>query len=86
MKGKNKQIWIDQGYQIVAENGFGTINIESMASAINFNKSSFYYYFGDIDTFESELLDSHIIRAKAFAKKADQCQNILNSMIQFGNQ
>ena len=81
MKGKNKQAWIETGYQMVAENGFAGVNIESLSRALNKNKSSFYHYFGEWELFEEQLLEHHLNLAKQFASEASHCQNIIPDMV-----
>ena len=81
MKGKNRDSWIDVGYQSVAQKGFRSINIESLSRALKKNKSSFYHYFGSLKSYEAELLNHHLLEAKAFAKKANECSNIIPEMI-----
>ena len=81
MNGKNKQQWIDKGYQIVSENGFTTINIEFIARALHKNKSSFYHYFGDVIGFENALLEHHLMLAKQFALEVKNCSHITPGLI-----
>ena len=81
MKGKNKQAWINQGYQKVSEDGFNSINIESIARQINKNKSSFNHYFGDLEVIEETQLAHHQTLAKQFALDTAKCRNIVPDMI-----
>jgi AcrR family transcriptional regulator len=68
--------WIEEGYNIISQDGINCINIESIARRINKNKSSFYHYFGDVDFFEAELLKFHIHKAGQFAELAKKCKSI----------
>ncbi|MEL7252228.1 MAG: TetR/AcrR family transcriptional regulator [Bacteroidota bacterium] len=81
MKGKKRQEWIEQGYQVAATEGFSSLSIESISRAINKNKSSFYHYFGDWDGFEDALLAYHLELSREFAREANQCQNIIPDML-----
>jgi AcrR family transcriptional regulator len=81
MKGKSKQEWLEKGYQMVSQNGFTNVNVESIARSLNKNKSSFYYYFGDWTGFEEALLQYHLQLAKEFAADASKCQSIIPDMI-----
>ncbi len=81
MKGKNKQIWLEKGYQMISENGFTKVNVESIARAVNKNKSSFYYYFGDWEGFEDSLLEYHLSLAEEFALEIRNCQSIIPGMV-----
>ncbi|NRB47931.1 MAG: TetR/AcrR family transcriptional regulator [Saprospiraceae bacterium] len=81
MKNKGKHQWIEKGYEAISEVGFTHVNIEFLARALNKNKSSFYYYFGDWDGFEEELLAHHYISGQVFAAEADSCKRIIPDMI-----
>lgn len=81
MKGKNKQDWLEKGYQMISENGFTKANVESIARIVNKNKSSFYHYFGDWEGFEEALLAYHLSLAEEFALKINQCENIMPDMV-----
>ena len=76
MNNQKKQEWIKQGYQIVGERGFNTINIKSIALTLKKSKSSFYHYFGDKVIFEAELLHYHLDRVEAFSQEVSKCKNI----------
>ncbi|NET37583.1 MAG: TetR/AcrR family transcriptional regulator [Cyanothece sp. SIO1E1] len=81
MKNKGKTQWIEKGYEAVSEVGFTNVNIEFLARALSKNKSSFYYYFGDWDGFEEELLAHHYSSGQVFAVEANSCQRIIPDMI-----
>jgi hypothetical protein len=81
MKGKNRQEWLDKGYQMISESDFTSVNIESIARVINKNKSSFYHYFGDWTGFEVALLEHHIESAKRFAFDVKNCKDIIPDMM-----
>ena len=66
---------------MVSELGFKSLNIESLARSLDKNKSSFYHYFGDLEIFESELLDHHLELARGFAEEVAACENIRTDMI-----
>ncbi len=82
MKNKGKQQWVEKGYQLVSEVGFTKVNIEYLSREINKNKSSFYYYFGDWDGFEEELLAHHLAFGKRFELEAQGCKRIIPDMIE----
>lgn len=81
MKNKGKYLWVEKGYELVSEVGFTKINIEFLSRELNKNKSSFYYYFGDWDGFEEELLAQHIAFGKLFEQEAKGCKRIIPDMI-----
>ena len=82
MKRKGNVAWIEAGYLMVSKDGFKSLQVESIARAINKNKSSFYHYFGDLEIFEEALLEQHKNLAKQFALDANACENIIPDMIQ----
>ena len=53
--------WIEKGYELFAEEGPESIQIERLARELNLNKSGFYHYFGDRDVFFSGLMEHHFI-------------------------
>ena len=81
MKENKKLEWIEEGYRLVAEHGFKSINIESIARAIGKNKSSFYHYFGDTEIYQSELLDYHLERSETFANQVSRCKNMKPDLV-----
>ena len=58
----NRQKWIITGYQLFGEIGADAWNIEKLSTLVGLNRSSFYHYFGDLETFEKEVLDYHVQR------------------------
>ena len=68
MKSQKKQEWVTEGYQMVANNGFNSLSIKSIAFTIKKSKSSFYHYFGDKAIFEAELLNYHLDRGSIFPR------------------
>lgn len=76
MKEQKRQDWIEIGYQLVAEEGFQKLSIESIARKIGKSKSSFYHYFGDKEVFEEELLNHHLKQAEISITKLKECENI----------
>jgi len=73
---KNKLIWIKAGYFVFGRKGPNGINIELLAKKIKKSKSSFYHYFGDLETFQEELLAYHLERADQIAAKGRACKNM----------
>jgi len=76
MNNQKKQAWIKEGYQMVADRGFTTINIQSIAFTLKKSKSSFYHYFGDKAIFEAELLNYHLERVEEFSQEVTKCKSI----------
>lgn len=73
---KNKLIWIKEGYFIFGRKGPNGIHIEKLAKKLNKSKSSFYHYFGDIESFQEALLEFHLERADEIAQRGKQCKNM----------
>lgn len=51
--------WIKVGYELFAKEGPDGVQIERMARILDLNKSGFYHYFGNHDTFFDRLMDYH---------------------------
>ncbi|NNF34355.1 MAG: TetR/AcrR family transcriptional regulator [Saprospiraceae bacterium] len=87
MTSKRALPWIEEGYRMVAHKGFDGINIESIGRKINKNKSSFYHYFGDLETFKSELCNHHFIQSHKFSTGIVECElmrpDLINLFIQY---
>ena len=73
---KNKLVWIKEGYYIFGRKGPSGIHIEKLAKKLNKSKSSFYHYFGGIETFKEELLAFHLERADQIAERGKLCKNM----------
>lgn len=77
MKGNNfEQAWIRIGYQLFAEEGIDGLQVERLARILNLNKSGFYHYFGDLDSYYSELLNQHEKNAVLFLKDSGEIKTI----------
>lgn len=58
-KHNSMHTWIEAGYdQFVAE-GLEGIQVERLARITGLNKSGYYHYFGDRDTFLEKLMEHH---------------------------
>ena len=82
MKAQKSFIWIKEGYELFASHGKAGLNVEEIARRVNKNKSSFYHYFGDLESFESVLLDFHITQGEEFSDALSKCNNLDPEMIQ----
>lgn len=58
-KNNSLDTWIDTGYLLFAEEGPEGIQIERLARMTKLNKSGFYHYFGDRDTYLERLMEKH---------------------------
>lgn len=70
------EVWIKEGYQILALDGFEGIKIERLARTLHLNKSGFYHYFGRMKTYVDSLLEYHIRGANKIARDIQRCKSI----------
>jgi AcrR family transcriptional regulator len=52
-------LWIEKGYEIFSEDGLDGLQVERLARILQLNKSGFYHYFGDRDSFIEDLFKYH---------------------------
>jgi len=55
-----KKIWLEKGYELFALYGPHALTINKIAKEINQTRTSFYYYFNDLEDFCNELIRIHI--------------------------
>lgn len=72
-KSKSYNSWIKIGYELFAHEGPEGIQIERLARILDLNKSGFYHYFGNHDTYFEHLMKHHL-------QEARQMANTLQSM------
>lgn len=60
--------WIIQGYHLFSQEGLEGLKVERLARSLSLNKSGFYHYFGDRDTFLQHLMMYHRERGSALAE------------------
>lgn len=58
--------WVEAGYDLFALEGMNGIQVERLARILQRNKSGFYHYFGDMESYSSDLLKLHKRKADAF--------------------
>jgi len=63
---ENRHKWLQAGYSLFGEIGLDAMNVEKLSNLIGLSRSSFYYYFGDLTSFEEELLNIHIANYEKF--------------------
>lgn len=68
--------WIREGYRLFSSQGVHGLNIELIAKNIGKNKSSFYHYFGTLDSFQESLLDYHLQQTVEAARRAHLCKEM----------
>lgn len=65
MSRKNSvNIWIQTGYELFAAEGLEGIQIERLAKITGLNKSGYYHYFGDRNSFLEHLMRHHVSLAE----------------------
>jgi AcrR family transcriptional regulator len=58
--------WLEAGYSLFIDEGQYGINVEQLAKALGRNKSAFYHFFGDKETFMEFLFDYHMTKVDSF--------------------
>ena len=74
-KSNSKEQWIETGYNVFAKEGLQGIRIEALARILGLNKSSFYYFFGDLENYKAELVRYHFTRADDLVSDISSCEN-----------
>jgi AcrR family transcriptional regulator len=72
---KGHQKWLQLGYEIFAEEGLEGLQVERLSRILQLNKSGFYHYFGDRDTFIQEICDYHKKRLDQYCLNIQKCKN-----------
>jgi len=67
--------WLDIGYTLFSIEGLYGIQVERLARIAQLNKSGFYHYFGDRDSFVEHLLKLHRQKAVALASAIREAPN-----------
>lgn len=57
---KSYNAWIKAGYELFAQEGPEGIQIERLARILDLNKSGFYHYFGNHDTYFQQMMHYHL--------------------------
>lgn len=73
-KINSEHTWIDAGYSQFAAEGLEGLQVERLARITGLNKSGYYHYFGDRDTFLEKLLEHHQTMATIFAEDLKKIQ------------
>ncbi|HSO89375.1 MAG TPA: helix-turn-helix domain-containing protein [Draconibacterium sp.] len=79
---KASQKWIEKGYEIFAVAGPDNFNIENLARQLQLNKSGFYHYFDDRESYFEELMKYHDHCGAEFAKELSGLKNFMPGYIQ----
>jgi AcrR family transcriptional regulator len=57
MPRKNKENWLNEGLNVLAQEGLEGLTIDAMAFRLELTKGSFYHHFKDVHDFEGRLLE-----------------------------
>ncbi len=82
-KSKACQAWIDAGYNLFAQEGYDGIQIERLARIVDLNKSGFYHYFADRDTYFKHLMQQHLNNADLQVEVVQSIPNFIPDYIQY---
>jgi AcrR family transcriptional regulator len=75
-RATNSLLWVEQGYQLFAEEGLEGIQVERIARILQLNKSGFYHYFGDLEGFCAQLEVLHLSKVSHFLQGIQQCKQL----------
>ncbi len=68
--------WLEIGYNLFAKEGPEGIQIERLARILGLNKSGFYHYFGDLESYFKQILRWHYRAYSLFIEDVSKCQNV----------
>jgi AcrR family transcriptional regulator len=77
-------LWLDAGYDLFIDQGHYGINVEQLARVLGRNKSAFYHYFGDKETYLKFLLKYQVTKVDSFIheiKVIDQYDHYIHLLI-----
>jgi AcrR family transcriptional regulator len=75
-KTTNSSVWVEEGYKLFATEGLSGLHIEKLARQLGLNKSGFYHYFGDLESFCTDLGRLHEKKVSQFLEEAKQAQTL----------
>jgi len=73
-KNNSEHTWIEAGYNQFAAEGLEGIQVERLARITGLNKSGYYHYFGDRDSYLEKLMDHHLHLAITYMHELKQIQ------------
>lgn len=73
-KNNSEHTWIEAGYNQFAAEGLEGLQVERLARITGLNKSGYYHYFGDRDSFLEKLMDHHLQIAITYMNELKQIQ------------
>ncbi len=73
-KNNSEHTWIEAGYEQFAAEGLEGIQVERLARITSLNKSGYYHYFGERDTFLEKLMEHHLHLGITYTNELKQIQ------------
>ncbi len=80
---KGYKAWIDAGYDLFAQEGYDGIQVERLARIIDMNKSGFYHYFGNRETYFKHLMQHHLNNADLLVEAIQSIHSFEPDYIKF---
>jgi len=74
-KINSEHTWVEAGYSQFAAEGLEGIQVERLARITGLNKSGYYHYFGDGETFVEKLMEYHLELVTIYTEELKQIQN-----------
>lgn len=72
----SEEKWIEAGYTLFAQEGPEGLQVERLARILTLNKSGFYHYFGETESYFRQLVNYHYRMVDHFLSDVADCQNI----------
>lgn len=82
-KSKSYNAWLKVGYELFAQDGPEGIQIERLARILDLNKSGFYHYFGNHDTYFEHLMQDHLLQTNLLVDQIQSSRAFIPDCIQF---
>ncbi len=82
-KSKSFNAWLRVGYELFAQDGPEGIQIERLARILDLNKSGFYHYFGNHDTYFQHLMSYHKHQAELLVAQIQTTETFMTGSIQY---
>ncbi len=79
---KSYASWIKAGYELFAQEGPEGIQIERLARILDLNKSGFYHYFGNHETYFQHLMKHHLLQADLLVANLQTTINFIPECVQ----
>lgn len=81
-KARNSTRWTEEGYNLFAHEGPEGLHVEKIARKLQLNKSAFYHYFGNMQSYMEALVQYHISLARSIATEIAGARNIDPDLLQ----